>query len=85
MSRRPLPLKISTLGGELGAGLTAEQAMDRVQQLLERGHRKHSEHEGQVFRVLHPPPRQPMNGETKIRYLYERGRWPTPHEQEGWY
>ena len=82
--RQPQPVKISTLGNS-GAGLSPDKAAQQIERLLHRSEKAANKGEN-LFHVLPPqPPHKPMSDERKIQFLYERGRWPSLHEQGGWY
>ena len=85
-TRHPLPIKVSVLGTELGQDRTPEEAIEATRRLLQRSHEDALGEGDQLFYVLPlSPPRSRMNDGDKIKYFYEHGRWPTPHEQDGWY
>jgi Glu-tRNA(Gln) amidotransferase subunit E-like FAD-binding protein len=85
MKQKPLPVTVSVLGNEMGLNLSPEQAIERTRQLLARASKATANREGEPFYVVPLPRHKRMSDETKIKFLFERGRWPTPEEQRGWY
>ena len=82
MSRKPLPIKVSTLGSGAGAGhLSPDDAMLETQRLVAMANKRALGEMGQIV-ILRRHKRR-MNDTDKILYFYEHGRWPSPSEQRG--
>ena len=80
--RKPLPIKISTLGSGAGAGhLSPDDALLETQRLVARANKRALEEMGRV--VFLPRQKKRMNDTDRMRYVFEHGRWPSASEQRG--
>ena len=80
--RKPLPLRVSTLGSGAGAGhLSPDDAMLETQRLVARANKRAFEEMGRL--IILPRQKKRMNDTDKFRYLFQHGRWPSPSEQRG--
>ena len=80
--RKPLPIKISTLGSGAGAGyLSPDDAILETQRLVARANKRALEEMAQL--VFLSPRKRRMNDTDKMRYYAEYGRWPSASQQRG--
>ena len=80
--RKPLPIRVSTLGSGAGAGhLSPDDAMLETQRLVSMANKRALGEMGRV--VFLPRHRHRMNDTDKMRFLFQHGRWPSSSEQNG--